>query len=328
MKKQLIFFISILLFTNLTVFAQSVPKTISGGIINGKAINLPAPAYPAAAKAVGASGSVNIQVLIDEEGNVVSASAVSGHPLLRTAAEGAARQAKFRPTQLSGQPVKVSGIITYVFNLPKPVSQNSGGLATAGDIPSTNNSMSTGSLADEKANLDYLSFGGMIGLSRKLNSDENLNSVAQVFFATFAKELESTEMPDELNFIKELPNASKEKRAEMISTFSSVLRNSASGNQIWYLNFGENTGDMVAESLIRTLSGTNGSSATKDSLAKLKVKMKSAPPDFPKNLRDSINSAIEFSEQNNLADVDILSELDDKITEIGDILFDDSEQQN
>lgn len=95
---------------------KPAPKTISGGVVNGKAISLPAPPYPAAAKAVGAKGSVSVQVLIDENGNVVSASASNGHPLLRSAAEGAARRARFRPTELSGQPVKVSGVITYVFN--------------------------------------------------------------------------------------------------------------------------------------------------------------------------------------------------------------------
>jgi protein TonB len=54
-------------------------------------------------------------VLIDENGSVVSASAVSGHPLLRAAAVQAARGARFSPTKLSGQPVKVSGVITYNF---------------------------------------------------------------------------------------------------------------------------------------------------------------------------------------------------------------------
>jgi len=94
---------------------KPVPKQISGGVLNGKATSLPKPAYPAAAKAVGAGGAVTVQVLIDESGNVVSASAVSGHPLLRAAAVAAARGAKFSPTQLSGQPVKVSGVITYNF---------------------------------------------------------------------------------------------------------------------------------------------------------------------------------------------------------------------
>jgi TonB family protein len=54
-------------------------------------------------------------VLIDENGNVISASAASGNPLLRAAAVAAARGAKFSPTKLSGQPVKVQGIITYNF---------------------------------------------------------------------------------------------------------------------------------------------------------------------------------------------------------------------
>lgn len=91
------------------------PKTISGGVVNGKATSLPKPPYPAAARAVRAAGSVSVQVLIDETGRVVSASAASGHPLLQQAAVAAARQARFSPTVLSGQPVKVSGIITYNF---------------------------------------------------------------------------------------------------------------------------------------------------------------------------------------------------------------------
>ena len=94
---------------------KPVPKQISGGVLNGKATSLPKPPYPPAARAVRAAGAVSVQVLIDESGNVVSASAVSGHPLLRAAAVQAARGARFSPTQLSGQPVKVSGVITYNF---------------------------------------------------------------------------------------------------------------------------------------------------------------------------------------------------------------------
>jgi protein TonB len=88
---------------------------ISGGVLNGKAINLPKPQYPAIAKAAHASGTVTVQVLIDENGNVVSAKAISGHPLLQAVAVAAARQARFSPTKLSGQPVKVTGVIQYNF---------------------------------------------------------------------------------------------------------------------------------------------------------------------------------------------------------------------
>jgi TonB family protein len=90
-------------------------KPISGGVLNGKATSLPKPAYPAAAKAVRAGGSVSVQVTIDENGSVISANATSGHPLLRGAAESAARGARFSPTLLSGQKVKVTGVITYNF---------------------------------------------------------------------------------------------------------------------------------------------------------------------------------------------------------------------
>ena len=90
---------------------------VSGGVLNGKAISKPQPAYPPIAKAARASGTVTVQILVDESGRVVSASAVSGHPLLQQAAVSAARNARFSPTLLSGQPVKVSGVITYNFVL-------------------------------------------------------------------------------------------------------------------------------------------------------------------------------------------------------------------
>lgn len=91
------------------------PRSIQGGVLNGKAMSLPKPPYPPAARAVRASGAVTIQVLIDEEGQIFSAAPVSGHPLLRMAARQAACGAAFSPTTLSGQPVKVSGVITYNF---------------------------------------------------------------------------------------------------------------------------------------------------------------------------------------------------------------------
>lgn len=85
------------------------------GVITGKASSLPKPPYPQMAKAVGAGGAVNVQVTIDENGNVISAKAVSGHLMLRQVSEEAARKAKFSPTTLSEVPVKVTGIIVYNF---------------------------------------------------------------------------------------------------------------------------------------------------------------------------------------------------------------------
>lgn len=84
-------------------------------VINGSAAYLPRPAYPAAARAVKASGLVEVEVLIDEIGRVIYAKAVSGHPLLRAAAVKAAKEAKFSQTRLQELPVKVAGIIAYNF---------------------------------------------------------------------------------------------------------------------------------------------------------------------------------------------------------------------
>lgn len=90
-------------------------KAISGGVLNGKAISRPQPAYPSAARAVRASGAVNVQVTVDENGEVIEAEAVSGHPLLRSAAVEAARNAKFNPTLLSGKAVRIKGVLVYNF---------------------------------------------------------------------------------------------------------------------------------------------------------------------------------------------------------------------
>ncbi len=92
-------------------------KPVSGGILNGKALSLPAPLYPDVAKRTRASGTVSVEVVIDVTGKVISAKAVGGPVLLLAAAEKAALAARFSPTLLSGNPVRVTGIITYNFTL-------------------------------------------------------------------------------------------------------------------------------------------------------------------------------------------------------------------
>ena len=98
---------------------NAVSKSISGGVLNGKATSFPSPVYPAAALAVRAQGAVSVQIVIDENGEVISAAAMSGHPLLRSAAVEAAKGASFAPTLLSGQPVRVSGVLVYNFVVPE-----------------------------------------------------------------------------------------------------------------------------------------------------------------------------------------------------------------
>jgi TonB family protein len=98
--------------------SNSAPKESRAGILNGQALSLPRPDYPPIARVAHASGTVVVQVVIDESGKVISAAAVAGHPLLQGVSVAAAKQAKFTPTLLEGEPVKVTGVIHYNF-VPK-----------------------------------------------------------------------------------------------------------------------------------------------------------------------------------------------------------------
>jgi TonB family protein len=97
--------------------APSKIAPVAGGILNGKAVSKPAPSYPQEARDAGAQGTVTVKIVVDEDGGVISAEAIQGHQLLREAAVNAAKQARFSPTLLSGQPVKVTGLVTYNFVL-------------------------------------------------------------------------------------------------------------------------------------------------------------------------------------------------------------------
>jgi TonB family protein len=92
-----------------------VNRPVNAGILNSRAVTLPKPAYPPLAKQMRAAGQVAVQVLVDEAGNVTSAKATSGNPLLRASAEAAARQSKFNPVLVNNQPVQASGVVLYNF---------------------------------------------------------------------------------------------------------------------------------------------------------------------------------------------------------------------
>ncbi len=123
MKKILLVICFALLISGFSnVFAQKKTqksadsKVVKAGIINGKAISLPKPRYPAAARAIKVVGTVSVQVLIDKKGNVETARVVNGHPLLRRTSVNAALKAKFRPVSYTGTPVKLRGTIVYRFS--------------------------------------------------------------------------------------------------------------------------------------------------------------------------------------------------------------------
>jgi hypothetical protein len=84
---------------------------VSGGMLNGKAIYLPVPEVPSGE----ATGVVLVAVLVDEQGAVIEAKAMSGPQNLHAAAVAAARLARFNPTLLMGEPVRVTGTLSYNF---------------------------------------------------------------------------------------------------------------------------------------------------------------------------------------------------------------------
>jgi len=105
-----------------TPAAQPTPapqetRKISEGVVRGNAIVKVEPLYPASAKKMQAAGSVQVQVTISEEGRVIEATTVSGHPLLRNSAVDAARKWVFKRTMLNGVPVRVQSTLTFVFTL-------------------------------------------------------------------------------------------------------------------------------------------------------------------------------------------------------------------
>ena len=107
---------------------------VPGGALQGSAIKRVQPSYPPVAKAAGAEGSVQVQITINENGDVTEASAINGHPLLRDSAVAAARQWKFKPTEQSGQAVRVQGVLTFNFVLDrKPDSVAVGAPIIPGD---------------------------------------------------------------------------------------------------------------------------------------------------------------------------------------------------
>jgi TonB family protein len=92
---------------------------VSKGVATGEVLVRVQPIYPSIAKQINASGEVQVAIIIAESGKVIEAKAVKGHPVLRAAAEDAARKWVFKPTLLDGKPVKQPGTLTFLFTPPR-----------------------------------------------------------------------------------------------------------------------------------------------------------------------------------------------------------------
>ncbi|HEY8559144.1 MAG TPA: TonB family protein [Pyrinomonadaceae bacterium] len=263
-------------------YAEKVP--ISGGIINGKAKTLVKPAYPAAARAVRAEGAVNVQVTIDEEGSVIAAAAVSGHPLLRAAAVEAARASKFAPTVLSGQPVKVTGVIVYNFVAGTPA------------------------LAPSAEKMRHFGLGMVLGSLGELDSEPALDNLAFE-----AARFNDPALVNFLEPLKRLPNLTKDKKIETVNEVVAALDNALTGSEAWQWEMGKNFGGIVTQMRLRKQSGggykTDGD-ILRARLLKIRDLSYSVPADIPADVAEKLRSFAAFLDQEDLSD-------DEKLAAIG-----------
>lgn len=93
------------------------PMRIPSSVLQGKAVERRKPVYPSLAQQIHLQGDVSIEVMIAPDGHVESARIVSGHPMLADKAREAALGWRFQPTLLNNIPVRVTGVIVFVFKL-------------------------------------------------------------------------------------------------------------------------------------------------------------------------------------------------------------------
>lgn len=291
MKKQILLTLSILVFAVSAVIAQTSPiKTISSGIINGKAVSLPVPEFPAAAQAVKASGAVSVQVLIDEGGNVIEANAVSGHPLLRQAAEQAARQATFAPTMLSGQPVKVSGVVVYNFGGTNTNAGGSGIGATGFPVVK----------ADDGEN-NFVGLGSMFSMMKvwaNAKNSSNLPAMSKNLSKGFPQLAEDFKPLESLD--QNMPENAKN---DLINTTFSSIKSKLSAPEAWQFDVGRQLGNIMMN-LKQSSSAQEkfDETAMKTELLKLRDLTFNAPPDISADVVEKLKILANFADTQNLSD--------------------------
>lgn len=285
-NKKFLFFL--ILSCGLTVASgQQTPapkpptKTIDGGVVTGKATSLPKPEYPVAALAVRAGGTVFVQVTIDESGRVISASAVSGHPLLRAAAESAAWQATFKPTLLSGEPVKVTGVITYNFIGGEPK------LAWA------NLALFLTMTAKDKWRPD---------------AEALINSYSRSVIAKFPKEKE---------MLVGLLKTQGENRAEVIDEIFASLESKLSDAQNWQLKFGKAFGEASIEcrNQIMNAGYPLDENKLRENLREIGRLANSAPSEVPAEIVSTLRGIADYAEKPDIKSPENLVGLMQSMTE-------------
>ncbi len=300
MNKKLFFpLLLILIFGLSTIFAQDstkpFPKRISGGVVNGKAISLPIPEYSIAARQVNVGGSVNVQIIIDHDGKVTDAKAVSGHPLLRQASVDAARNAKFAPTFLSGVPVEVSGVLVYYFN-PSTSTKTSGNFVEDETIP--------------------MAFSLLLGIYDNLKSDTEFIGIIDDMFEEISKADSSLKLNGK--FSEKTPG----EQTELIKKVKEILTTSDNPSAVWQFQMGSEVGELMGHVFSQFLGKGELVSETDllHSLNDIKSLTTTAPKSFPTSVLSKLKTLGNFSSRKDLGKEETQKEIIKTLLELFEMI--------
>lgn len=266
-------FLSVFFFIFTDVYAQEKPlpitKPINSGVVNGKAVSLPKPIYPPAVEnKPRPEGTVKVQVLIDENGKVISAKAAEGAEdvSLRQAAETAALQATFLPTTLMGKPVKVNGVIVYNFVNENPNKDKFEifGLSTSLYM--------------------FRNMANNPELLKEVSSSEDIVKEISADFPLFS---------NEINRLGSLEKLSDEERTAKINEVITTIKNKLNAAEKWQFEIGENIGGIVSN-FLKLGKDENfdpnrfDETLFKKDLLEIKELSLTAPSDIPADVLDSL----------------------------------------
>lgn len=289
--------------------ATPAEKVIIGYDVKvGKAKSLPKPVYPESARNAGIAGEVKIEVLIDQTGKVIEAKAVGGVEdlALRQASEAAALQAEFSPTPLSGEPVKVRGVITYNFVAP-----------------------------ENEANLEekvkFLTLSMFLTVAKSFAYwPELLKGAFEGDDLLAELPLEMPEFATELREVKHFDKLTPAKRITAIDTALSAIRQKVGEADRWQMDVGVPFGELMGPVMLLMESGADPSSVrnldeakVKGYLAKIATLSAKPPADFPKEVHHRLVALGELADRENLFSDENLMVFGERIYALGNTISPD-----
>jgi TonB family protein len=310
MKSELyyfrVIFVALVLLVSLSISASAqkgkVPQQISGGVLNGKALSLPKPEYPADARTSKIGGTVKVQVLIDENGTVVSARTISGfeNVSLRVAAENAALRATFSPTRLNGKPVKVSGVVVYNFVAEKRNEER----------------------------LKVLGVSAFLTITRLFSSDLDKFKVIFDEEELFKNEIEQyPEFAAEFKTLQLLEKTSIGNRYDAIDKALLSIYSRLDESEKWQYEAGKNLGEMMGSLMWSMASGDGEFDLEKIDDAGIKLNLNrirdlilSVPPDFPRDVLQRLNALADFGLEDKLRSPEAFKDFFRKIEAFIDVI--------